>query len=482
MNTLNYNTNYTVKAVKYNVSTKTMEEVDIIPKIEFKYVPSIAGTVISIDTIKPNRWNEEFYPKEQEERNIRALVYGNDGLGTEPTCMAYRLLKGRTPNHEAIKVCPITGIIWSGHNRYFAALLAGAKEVLVTYAVEIYSEDIPQPLMLEILHQYNNGKRSEFTLIRQVEKTMATINVVEKQYNISYKKNMKKEHKNIFEKYFKTLLDSFNEKKMKHIKDLILIGQQPKNIKNKIFEDVSEGRLGIQQALKDLRVVQKKPYVYNPNRFNFLNHYDNNSIAFQRKALDYITQARTAYFENLVIKTEDGTSFNIITDPTNGNEKPKKTGVLSDVVMSIFSKIYNEFGIEAITAGTATNSADIQFPKLTAIARLLNPLYPAEEMEVKAAVVLKNGNAIFFGGPDMKKHIKDYLIAVFSEDHSKIFLFMTTINGPVDVKSGSKDKTTMDLKTILQNHKNDIRFILGSIDNNNIVFKNLTPKTVKEVI
>jgi hypothetical protein len=268
---------------------------------------------------------------------------------------------------------------------------------------------------------------------------------------------------------------------MKYIKDLILIGQQSKNIRNKIFEDVSEGRLGLQQALKDLRVIKKKPYVYNLNRFNFLNHYDNNSIAFQRKALDYITQARTAYFENLVIKTEDGTSFNIITDPKSGNESPKKTGVLSDVVMSIFSKIYNEFGIEAKTAGTATNSADIQFPKLTATARLLNSLYPAEELEVKAAV-LKNGNAIFFGGPDMKKHIKEYLIAVFNEDHSKIFLCMTTIDGPVDVKSGSKDKTTMDLKTILQNHKNNIRFILGSIDNNNIVFKNLTPKTVKEVI
>jgi len=54
-------------------------------------------------------------------------------------------------------------------------------------------------------------------------------------------------------------------------------------------------------------------------------------------------------------------------------------------------------------------------------------------------------------------------------------LFMTTINGPEDVKSGSKDKTTMDLKTILKNHKNDVRPILGSIDNDNIVFKNLTP-------
>jgi hypothetical protein len=472
---------YKVKAVKYNVSTNMMEEVDIEPNIKFNYVPSIAGTVVSIDKIKPNPWNEIFYPKEQEERNIKVLVHGTDGSGNESTCMVYRIKKGRTPNHEAIKVCPITGIIWSGHNRYWAAIEAGAKEVLVTYAVEIYSEDIPQTLMLEILHQYNNGKRSEFTLIRQVEKVMATVNVVEKQFNVIYKKNMKKKTKEKFEKFFQPLLDSFNEKKMSYIKNLILIGQQPEKIKNKIFEDITEGRLALTQALKDLRVVQKKPYIYNPNRFNFLNHYDNHNIAFQRKALDYITQARDAYFNNMVIKTEDGNPFNIITDPLNGNEKPKKTAVLSDVVMSIFSKIYNELGIEAITAGTATNSADIQFPKLTAIARLLNKNYPAEEIEVKAAV-FKNGNAIFFGGPDMKKHIKDYLIAVFNEDHSQIFLCMTTINGPIDVKSGSKDKTTMDLCTILQNHKKDIRFILGHTDNDNITFKNLTPKTIKEVI
>jgi len=472
---------YKVKAVKYNVSTNMMEEVDIEPNIKFNYVPSIAGTVVSIDKIKPNPWNEIFYPVKQEERNIKVLVYGTDGSGTESTCMAYRIKKGRTPNHEAIKVCPITGIIWSGHNRYWAAIMAGAKEVLVTYAVEIYSEDIPQTLMLEILHQYNNGKRSEFTLIRQVEKVMATINVVEKQYNVMYKKNMKKKTKELFEKFFQPLLDSFNEKKMAYIKNLILIGQQPEKIKNKIFEDITEGRLALTQALKDLRVVQKKPYIYNPNRFNFVNHYDNNSIAFQRKAFDYLTQARNAYFNNLNVKTEDGKSFNFITDTINGNESPKKTAVLSDIVMSMFSKIYNEFGVEAQTAGMATNSADIQFPKLTAEARLLNGLYPAEEIEVKAAV-FKNDNAVFYGGPDMKKHIKDYLIAVFTEDHSKVFLFMTTINGPLDVKSGSKDKTIMDLKTILQNHKNNIRPILGYIDNDNIEFKNLTPKTVKEVI
>jgi len=465
---------YKVKYKKYNVSTKTFENVDIEPKIKFVYVPYIAGTIVSIDKIKPNPWNEIFYPKKQEERNIEVLAYGEDGTGTEVTCMVCRLKENRTPNHDAIKVCPITGIIWSGHNRYYAAILAGAKEVLVTYAVEIYSEDIPKTLMLEILHQYNYGKRSEFTLVRQVEKVMATKKVVEENYNVIYKKNMKKETKDIFDKYFQRVLLSFNEKNMKYIKNLILIGQQDVKIKDKIFKDISEGRLALTQALKDLRVAKKNPYNYNSKRFNFLKHCDDNIIAIRRKASNYLTQARSCYFYNMIINSEDGKSFNLITDKINGNESPKRTSVLSDVIMSIFSKIYNELGIKAITAGNATNSADIQFPELTAIARLLNITYPGEELEVKTAVI-KKGNAIFFGGPDMKRHTKEYIIAVFNEDHSKVFLFMTTIDGPLDVKSGSKDKTTMDLKTILQNHKNDIRPILGCIDNGNIVFENLTP-------
>ena len=92
---------YNVKYSKYNISTKTFEDVDIEPKIKFEYVPSIAGTIVSIDKIKPNPWNEIFYPKKQEERNIEALAYGEDGTGTEVTCMVYRLKKNRTPNHEA---------------------------------------------------------------------------------------------------------------------------------------------------------------------------------------------------------------------------------------------------------------------------------------------------------------------------------------------------------------------------------------------
>jgi hypothetical protein len=45
-------------------------------------------------------------------------------------------------------------------------------------------------------------------------------------------------------------------------------------------------------------------------------------------------------------------------------------------------------------------------------------------------------------------------------------MFLTTINGPLVAKS-SKDGAIMDLKTIFKYHKNDIKPIYGSLDNNN---------------
>ena len=45
--------------------------------------------------------------------------------------------------------------------------------------------------------------------------------------------------------------------------------------------------------------------------------------------------------------------------------------------------------------------------------------------------------------------------------------FLTTINGPLVVKPSTKQNTTMDLKTILKYHKDDMRFIYGSVDNDN---------------
>ena len=68
---------------------------------------------------------------------------------------------------------------------------------------------------------------------------------------------------------------------------------------------------------------------------------------------------------------------------------------------------------------------------------------------------------------------------MFNKDHSKAFMFLTDINGPLVVKTGTKDKTTMDFKTILKYHKDDIRPIYGSLDNNNEIIMEDIRKEVK---
>ena len=143
--------------------------------------------------------------------------------------------------------------------------------------------------------------------------------------------------------------------------------------------------------------------------------------------------------------------------------------------MSITSIVYNELGLNATTAGgMATNSADVQFPDITAEERKINHDYPLVEIEVKNATI-KNDDAIFYGGPDMKKHKKYYMIKVFNDDHTKCFSFQTFIDGPAIVKTGTgKDSCTMNLKDIVSHHKNDMRMIYGSKDENDkFTFENI---------
>jgi len=251
-------------------------------------------------------------------------------------------------------------------------------------------------------------------------------------------------------------------KDLRYIKNIIKIIQSGDC--DRIVKEIDEGVLALSRAIKDLNQSNKKPYVVNEKRFNFLKHFDKTK-SVKSKMKNYFSQARFNYFNKDIIKTESLGDINIVNDKVVGNEQPKKTGVLSDKIMSTLAIVYRELGFDTVTAGTATNSADIQFRDLTKIARQLNANNPAEEIEVKAAV-MKNDNAIFYGGPDMKKHIKAYCLAMFNKDHSKTFMFLTDIDGPKVAKSGTKDGTTMDFNTILKYHSKDIRPIYGTIDNN----------------
>lgn len=466
-----------IKAV-WNNDKKDFERIPVTPLIILEEHPEGDKKIVSIKKIKPNPLNAELYPDFEITKSAKDLAYGIDHTGTQDQCMKKRMLDGLIVNHEPIKICPITGIIFSGHTRYYAALMIGAKYVYVVYADEIYSEDIPETIMTKILQHYNYYKRSEFSFKQQVFKTKNEIRLIEKEHNLTPGVFILVGNSHYFNKFYKermTFLQNVflnkKEKNLRYIKNIIKIIQSGEC--DRIVKEIDEGKLALSNAVKELNQSKKKPYIVNPNRFNFLKHFDKNNLSIISKMKNYFFQARFNYFNNNVVKTDDLGEINIITNKVVGNENPKKTSVLSDIMMSTLAIVYRELGFDTVTAGTATNSADIQFLDLTKIARQKNCDYPAEEIEVKAAVS-KGDNATFYGGPDMKKHIKDYLIGVYNKDHTEVCMFITTINGPLVVKSGTKNGTTMDLKTILKYHKKYMRFIYGSIDNKNeLVFEKI---------
>ena len=454
----------------------------VIPKIELKDHPDGDKKIVLLKHIKPNPQNGELYPEEEIRESAKDLAYGIDRTGTQDQCMKKRMKEGLIVNHEPIKICPITGVIFSGHTRYYAALMLGAEYIYVVFADEVYSDDIPEDDMTKILQHYNYFKRSEFSFKQQVFKTKNEMRLIEKKYNLPPGILILIGNSHYFNKYYKErmtfLQNVFLNKKAKdlrYIKNIIKIIQSGEC--DRIVKEIEEGVLALSRAIKELNQSNKKSYIINPNRFNFLDHFDK-TIAVKLKMKNYFSQARFNYFNTDIIKTESLGNINIVTNKVVGNEQPKKTGVLSDKMMSTLAIVYKELGFDTVTAGTATNSADIQFRDLTKIARQLNINNPAEEIEVKAGV-MKDDNATFYGGPDMKKHIKAYLLAMFNKDHSKAFMFLTDINGPLVVKTGTKDKTTMDFKTILKYHKDDIRPIYGSLDNNNEIIMEDIRREVK---
>ena len=468
-------------------------EVNIDPKIKLTAHPDGDKMIIDITKISPNPANEHFYSNEEIEDSAKELAYGVEGDGSNDLCMLHRLKAGTIVNHEAIKICPMTGKIWSGHTRYRAAIMVGAKFVYVVFADEIYSNDIPERKNLDKLHSYNLYKRPEQTIKQQTNKAKKLVEIICNDLNNSKEEEGKLnddgsnivipsfwEIPHYWNKYFKKemmkLQESFLNKKLKnasYIRNIIKLSFSPNC--HDIVSRIDDGELALNAAMKDLRGSVKKPYITNPNTFNFGKFFDNNKEEFIDLYKDYFRQAHNWQFNQHIIKTRNGNIINVETDKKHTREKPKKTAILSDETMSITSIVYNELGLNATTAGgMATNSADVQFPDITAEERKINSDYPLVEIEVKNATI-KNDDAIFYGGPDMKKHKKYYMFKVFNDNHTKCFSFQTFVDGPVIAKTGKgKDSCTMNLKDIVSHHKNDIRMIYGSKDENNkFTFENI---------
>ena len=471
-----------MKFYDYNFKKLRWELVEIEPIFKIKN-----GTLpISILKKLKNPHNIKSYISLDEKANVKSLTEGQNKDDT--FSMKKRLDDGLIPNSEAIKICPITGTIWSGHNRLDGGTEIGATEMKVEYAEHIFKENIPPSEVVKILQDYNvSGKRNEYSkssILKKfkslkVEKETETnepFNSKSKVHKKSYREFLNTH--NIFHKEINILLSIDTIKNRKIKEDLL------KNLENKSYNEIS----------KIVKNNNKKIYkIYNPDRFNF-----NNLL---KESPTLVNNIRTIFAKDMLKLLNNFTYYdnvfknniNRVTDKKYGMETNAITTILSHLCMSTTCTAFRYSGLECNTAAAATNTPDIQFTLLTKLAKAINKNFDMEKLEIKAANFNTSlSDTKIYGGPGFALiNPHEYIIPIFNADFSKIFMMLTTLTKE-DVKREGNDKGIVTLSDWFKNHfqKKDFHFIAGKIYQGNKrpeiewedVKNLLNPKTDKEVI
>jgi hypothetical protein len=474
--------NTMIKAYKYNVENQHWYPVEVEPKIEIKngILP-----VTLLETFK-NPYNTKSYTSLDEKDNVQSLV---DGCNEDDTfSMKKRIDDGFIPNLEAVKICPITGKIWGGHNRLDGVKKLGAKFMKSEYADHIFSEDIPPSEVVKILQDYNvAGKRNEYKKSSLLKKFLALKIEKEKETGEVFTAKSK-----IHKKSYREFLSSCNAIH-KEINILLSIDTiKNNNIKTELLKNIDNKSYSeIDKIVKNNNKKINK--VYNPNRFNFINFLKErpslvNDIRtiFAKDMLKLLTNFN--YYDN-VFKN----NINRVTDKKYGMEKNAITTFLSHLCMSTTCTSFRYAGLECNTAAAATNTPDIQFTTLTKQAKAINENFDMEKIEIKAASYNTSlSDTKIYGGPGFALiNPHEYIMPIFNADFSKIFMMLATLTKE-DVKREGNDKGVVTLGDWFKNHfhKKDFHFIAGKIYQGNkrpeIEWEDvqdlLNPRTVKEVI
>jgi hypothetical protein len=470
------------KFYNHNRKNQCWELVEIEPKFKINN-----GTLpISILKTLKNPHNIKSYTTLDEKSNVKSLIEGQNVDDT--FSMKKRLDDGLIPNSESIKICPITGIIWSGHNRLDGGIEINAKEMKVEYADHIFDENIPPSEVVKILQDYNvSGKRNEYlksSILKKfkslkVEKENETnepFNSKSKVHKKSYREFVNRHNTTYKEINILLSIDTIKNKKIKQ--DLL------NNVDNKSYNEIDK-------IVKNNNKKINK--IYNPNRFNFNNFLKDqptlvNDIRniFAKDMLKLLNNF--TYYDNVLEN-----NINRVTDKKYGMETNAITTMLSHLCMSTTCTAFRYAGLECNTAAAATNTPDIQFTLLTKLAKTINKNFDMEKIEIKAANFNTSlSDTKIYGGPGFALiNPHEYIIPIFNADFSKIFMMLTTLTKE-DVKREGNDKGVVTLSDWFKNHfyKKDFHFIAGKIYQGNKrpeiewedVKNLLNPKTDKEVI
>lgn len=414
----------------------------------FKPSFKIKDNIMKVSELKKCPENK-FYYTEQNEKDIENLVIDyKDRMS----------LKVKIPNTDAIHICPKTKTIWSGHNRFEAAIRAGAKYVRVCYADYVYDKsDLNETQIKEVLQHYNKLKRNEQGLS----------NLFLKIESISTNGKLTKKQKDKFCKHWNLHIQDLNT--------LISINTiSDKRKRNKVIKNLDS----IIPTTKELKKVillakQKKPKKPK-NFFPWVKYYLKHSNLLKETLLETVRKMQVEM---------------LLTDSRTGRPHKKHWG--QKAITPLVSHTINDSHCTTERLhGTIGKKCEMESAPLNSDDKKeqydFDLYFPAlkrhdfdYELEVKSKSDKTEKDCFVFGpGGSRIETPKPYIFAEYNKEMTKFYLVFAMILGK-DVKSGA-----FDINKYINSHKENEDFIVvhGEVENAKIKSTSVDIKKLKKEI
>ena len=348
-------------------------------------------------------------------------------------------------NHTEIEVDLYSGMVFGGCQRTLVAHEDGYTYLRAKPSPKKYNEMSTWEI-LEYIQKVNiDGKRDE-------HRKSVIVNV----YN-GLKKAFDEEFPTKSFRHSNAYKDFIEARGVQgpQLTKLLLIGEK----RPELLDQIDDGTLVIGKAWKIAKNAVKQPTPIDPERFNFLGHFDT-SPTFKNKLKSGVLEA-VDYFRKTPICGKQ-----LVDNEQFGFEYPMISAHFSNIINSTAAFSYVEVDKEVKTGRKALAShgdsrPDIYFPTRS------KDGFQEEKIEVKVASWTSTASTcIFYGGPGTKNcHPHEYLLGIHSDGGNQMFLMLATLTPEDWENPTSNEKYKMTLGTWFKNHfeKKDYRFLIGNI-------------------
>jgi hypothetical protein len=432
---------YTKPPMKLHV-TPELTEKNGVSMVTFYGIPDSKGNLIrcvKTDDVRPAPENIEMYPFVPEEFEI-----------LKGQMQKEYLRNNKIANHTEIEVDIYSGIVWGGCQRTLVCKELGYEHIRAKPSTEIYEDLTPFKRMRHIQLVNIDGKRNEHSAKVKV----SVWNGLERSFlaenpSITAMRSSPRGQE-IWQEF--CISRSTDPKAMGQLLQIFKLAPE-------FLDEIDNKTMPIGKALKKAKQSIIKPTVKeNPNRFDFLDHFDKNPTIFvnmKRGILEAIEQ-----FNSIKILGQE-----LINHPEFGFEYPQLSATYSNIINSTAAYLYSELDPEVTSGRKASGTTGDSRPDIVFNGLSKNG-FQEEMIEVKVASLGETaGSSTIYGGPGATNCYKhEYLWCIQSDDGKQIFLMLATIY-PEDWEPSGSGKNILTLKRWFDNHfdKKDYRFIIGNI-------------------